>query len=324
MMDLDLNLLRVLVALDRTRHLGRAAESLQMSQSGFSTALARLRRQLDDDLFVRSAGGMRPTPRATALAATARAVLQQLERDVLGTGAFNPARSSVRFRVSMSDVAESVFMPTLLRHLERHAPGTGVQVVSPHVAPLQERLAAGEVDLAIGYFPGLEQDALYRQALYSHTYACLVRRGHPVLREGLTRASYQALGHIVVSTPARSGALLDSALERLRIRRRAVLSTPNHLALPASIASTDLVATVPLGTAIDFARSHALEVLPLPFRPPVFTLHQYWHARTHKDVAGQWLRQQIKALFNADTDPYARERAALYPAGARPRKADTA
>ena len=41
---LDLNLLRVLAALGQWEHVGRAAESLGMSQSGFSSALARLRK----------------------------------------------------------------------------------------------------------------------------------------------------------------------------------------------------------------------------------------------------------------------------------------
>jgi DNA-binding transcriptional LysR family regulator len=62
--DFDLNLLRVLLALDRTRHVTRAAELLGMSQSGFSSALARLRRHSGDVLFLRTSAGMTATPRA--------------------------------------------------------------------------------------------------------------------------------------------------------------------------------------------------------------------------------------------------------------------
>ena len=61
-MDFDLNLLRVLVSLDDTRNVTRAAQQLGMSQSGLSTALNRLRLQFEDTLFVRTAGGMEPTP----------------------------------------------------------------------------------------------------------------------------------------------------------------------------------------------------------------------------------------------------------------------
>ena len=275
MNNLDLNLLRLLVALERTRHLGRAAESLQMSQSGFSTALSRLRKQLGDDLFVRSAGGMRPTPIALMLAETARAVLRQVESDVLGSSVFDPQRSDAGFRLSMSDVAEAGFMPTLISHLGMHAPHVSVHVASPGITRLHERIAGGEVDLAIGYFPDLERDAYFRQPLFTHTYACLVRKGHPVLADGLTRAAYASLGHAVVVSPARSTSLLEHAIERERIKRRVVVSSPNHLSLPPTIARSDLVATVPLGAAIDAARSYEVVVVALPFRPPKFPIHQY-------------------------------------------------
>lgn len=312
MKRLDLNLLRLLVALDQTRHLGKAAESLQMSQSGFSTALARLRKQVGDELFIRSGAGMRPTPRAQALSETARAVIAQVDQDVLGQAAFIPSTSEAQFRLSMSDVAEAMFMPTLIRHLAAHAPSASVHVVSPNAAPLHERLASGEVDLAIGYFPGLEKDSTFRQPLFAHSYACVVRRNHPVIATGLTRASYQSFGHAVLSTSARSSSMLEAAMEKQRIRRKAVLSTPNHLSLPATIAGTDLIATVPLGVAIDFTRSADLVVLPLPFRPPSFTIYQYWHRRTQREPGCQWLRSQMKSLFNAQTDPYAEQCDLLY------------
>jgi len=315
MKPLDLNLLRLLVALEQTRHLGRAAESLRMSQSGFSTALSRLRLQIGDELFVRSGAGMRPTPRAITLAETARAVLQQIERDVLDASSFDPRASEITFRVSMSDVAEVVFMPALIEHLSVHAPHACVEVVSPSATPLRELLAGGAADLAIGYFPGLDRAPYFRQALSTHTYACIVRRGHPVLATGLTRAAYASLGHAVVVSPARSTALLEQAIERERIRRRVVLSSPNHLSLPATIARSDLVATIPLGTAIDFARSAALVVLALPFPPPTFPIHQYWHKRTHKEPSYQWLRGQLKSLLSAESDRYAKQRQVLYGRG---------
>ena len=47
-MDFDLNLLRVLVSLDDTRNVTRAAQQLGMSQSGLSTALNRLRLQFEE------------------------------------------------------------------------------------------------------------------------------------------------------------------------------------------------------------------------------------------------------------------------------------
>lgn len=323
MTQLDLNLLRLLVALEQTRHLGRAAQSLGMSQSGFSTALARLRKQLGDDLFVRSAGGMRPTPRALALAETARSVLQQVQVDVLGSSAFDPRQSDVGFRLCMTDVGEAVFLPVLVGHLSVKAPNCTLQISPPDGTPLHERLAAGALDLAIGYFPDLERDAYFRQPLFSHTYACIVRKGHPVTAEGMTRSGYERWGHAVVVSPSRSTSLLDRAIERERLKRRVVVSTSNHLSLPKTIAGSDLIATVPLRTAVDAAKTEELVVLGVPFRPPTFPIHQYWHRRTHGEPGYQWLRGQVKALFGRDNDPYAEQGRALYGAAVPSKRASS-
>ena len=303
-MDFDLNLLRVLVVLDQTRHVGRAAEHLKMSQSGFSSALARLRRRMGDELFVRTGAGMKPTTQGMELAETARSVLQEVEQKMIGPASFIPREATVAFHVAASDAGEVVFAPPLVRHLAEYAPFASLHIISPTIMPLAETLASGDAEVAIGYFPDLERDRFFRQTLYSHTYACIVRKGHPVLSTGMTRNAYKSLSHAVVSTPARSNSLLEKALVRQRIRRHVAFSSPHHLTLASTVANSDLVATVPLGTASDMARSGAVVMTALPFQPPAFTIYQYWHRRTHKGPAFQWLRLQIKTLFNADTDPY--------------------
>ncbi|MGG5874249.1 LysR family transcriptional regulator, partial [Pseudomonas peli] len=54
-------------ALTQEGNLTRAAERLHLSQSTVSNALARLRQQLGEELFQRTARGMTPTARAQAL-----------------------------------------------------------------------------------------------------------------------------------------------------------------------------------------------------------------------------------------------------------------
>ena len=64
---LDLNLLRVFDAMMEERSVLRASQRVFLSQSAVSHSLARLREVLDDELFVRTAGGMQPTARALAI-----------------------------------------------------------------------------------------------------------------------------------------------------------------------------------------------------------------------------------------------------------------
>jgi DNA-binding transcriptional LysR family regulator len=66
--DIDLNLLRLFDAVHRTRNVSRAAELLDLTQPAASQGLTRLRSLLNDPLFMRSGGGVQPTPRANRLA----------------------------------------------------------------------------------------------------------------------------------------------------------------------------------------------------------------------------------------------------------------
>src|ERR1700753_2280421 len=66
--NIDLNLLLVFDVLYRTQNTTRAAETLHLTQPAVSNALKRLRLQFDDVLFVKTATGMEPTPRADGIA----------------------------------------------------------------------------------------------------------------------------------------------------------------------------------------------------------------------------------------------------------------
>jgi DNA-binding transcriptional LysR family regulator len=305
-------MLRVLVTLERTRSVTRAAEVLDMSQSGFSTALARLRLQFGDALFIRTPAGMEPTPRARRMVATAQEVLHQVDDVILEQPVFDPATARTEFKLAMADVAEIVFMPRLLRHFEKQAPHVRVTCGSWSPEALPAAMEAGTVDLALGYFPDLGAQAFFHQRLYTHTYACMMRRGHPLLGSRLTEKAYSLAGHAVVSSPARTNLLFEQFLQRRGIERRIVMSTPHHLSLPAIVEETDLLATVPLATGARFVKLGTIELVRLPFRPPTFSVQQNWHRLYHHDPRSLWLRGCVAELFNDATDEWVGVEAELY------------
>ncbi|QWE95816.1 LysR family transcriptional regulator [Cupriavidus sp. EM10] len=65
--QIDLNLLFVFDMLMQERNLSRAAERLHKSQPAVSNALSRLREQLGQPLFRRTAKGLEPTAGAMTL-----------------------------------------------------------------------------------------------------------------------------------------------------------------------------------------------------------------------------------------------------------------
>src|SRR5215469_17256117 len=102
--EIDLNLLNVFHAVHATGNITRAAERLGLSQPAVSHSVARLRAALKDPLFVRVAGGVRPTARADHLAGYVESALRSLQAGLLESDRFDPMRSRRRFVAYMSDL----------------------------------------------------------------------------------------------------------------------------------------------------------------------------------------------------------------------------
>jgi DNA-binding transcriptional LysR family regulator len=296
--QLDLNLLYVLVALEKKRSVSAAALMLQKSQPAVSSALAKLRSFFNDPLFVRSGNSMQPTPRATTLIEAAREVLERVGTDIVSSPTFDPQTNHQTINIALSDVGEVVFLPGLLKDLRRAAPNALVRAVSVPAAAVAEGLEAGSIDLAVGYFPDLKQSSFFQQALFTDTFASLVRSDHPLTARKLTLKQYLQLEHAVVHAESRTEEVMERYLARRKIRRRVVLSTPHFASAPIIVAQSDLIVTIPEPLARYFARVSAnVRTIGLPFEPPRIQLRQFWHRKFHHDQRNAWLRSRVCALF---------------------------
>ncbi len=300
--QLDLNLLYVLVALEKKRSVSAAALMLEKSQPAVSSALAKLRGFFNDPLFVRSGNSMQPTPRATTLIEAAREVLERVGTDIVATPTFDPKTSRQTISVALSDVGEVVFLPALLKDLRRAAPNALVRSVSVPAAAVAEGLETGSIDLAIGYFPDLKQSSFFQQALFTDTFASLMRADHPLTARKLTLKQYLQLDHAVVHAESRTEEVMERYLARKKIRRRVVLSTPHFASAPIIVAQSDLIATIPEPLARYFARVSAnVRTVALPFDPPRIQLRQFWHRKFHHDQRNAWIRSRVCELFQKRT-----------------------
>jgi len=94
----DMNLLPVLDALLRERHVGRAAKLVGRSQPAVSHALARLRALFADPLLLQSGRRMVLTARAEALCEPISHLMREAS-DLITNKAFDPALSTRTFRL---------------------------------------------------------------------------------------------------------------------------------------------------------------------------------------------------------------------------------
>ncbi|ANN65343.1 LysR family transcriptional regulator [Bordetella bronchialis] len=289
--SLDLNLLVVFQYLMEDRNLSAVARRMGLSQPAASNALRRLRATLDDELFVRTPQGMLPTPYAQHLAGAVAESLGMLAHALEASPGFDPASSTRRFRVAMTDVGEIHFMPGLMDRLAREAPAVRIESVRLQGAELQRELDAGHVDMALGAFQGLGGGLLQRM-LFRQGYATLFRRGHPTAHEGMGLKAFRAERHLVVSHAAPYGQV-NQALEKAGLMLASHFSVPHFAAVPYIVSTTDLLATVPRKLADSAAERFNLRLLTPPLRVPALQSNLYWHRRFQRDGGNQWLRALI-------------------------------
>lgn len=299
---LDLNLLRVFDQVMAEQNLTRAAERLAMTQPAVSNALKRLREALGDDLLVRTAFGVKPTPRAEALWPDVRAALARL-REAIDPTLFDPETSEASFRLAMADATAATLMPPLVADIEQQR-----ALVNLRVLPLTTRdprmlLEHGEVDFAIGYFPDAvaalsSQGAhatLHHERLWDDEYVCVMRKGHPLAEGELTLDGFCAAHHLLVSFSGRAHGFVDQALAALNRTRRIVLTVNQFFTAGRVVTHSDLLTVLPRQFVPATGMARELAIQPLPLALQGVHVEVLWHQRHDRDPAHRWMREHIFA-----------------------------
>lgn len=305
---LDLNLLRVFDEVMAARNITRAAETLAMTQPAVSNALRRLREALDDELVTRSGYGITPTPRAIALWPAVREALASLQANI-APDAFDPTTSRQNFVLAMADATAALLIPPLVRFVESNATNVTLRVLPLTTRDPRPLLQAGEVDLAVGYFPAVvadinlhtmqsgAPDSFSHTLLYSGEYVCVMRKGHPLAanleRTPLTLDEYCAAHHLLVSFSGRPFGFVDEALAAINRSRRVVLTVNQFFTAGRVVVGSDLLTVLPRHFLPSTGMRDEIAVVDLPFDVPPVRVDMVWHRRMQAQAAQLWLRAAV-------------------------------
>ncbi|MGW2376266.1 LysR family transcriptional regulator [Kitasatospora sp. NPDC001683] len=179
--------LRYFVAVVDEGSFTAAANRLHVSQSGISTQVAKLERELGQQLLERSGRRVRLTPAGEAVLPLAKSALATLEAIQHTAAEFADA---VRGRVRLGMITGCSIPPFLdtVADLGRTHPGIELSLHEGHSDLLQAQVLSGALDLAlIGYAgetdPGLEADVVVDEPI-----AAVIPAGHPLDRDTLQLA----------------------------------------------------------------------------------------------------------------------------------------
>ncbi|MPZ33555.1 MAG: LysR family transcriptional regulator [Rhodospirillales bacterium] len=305
----DLNLLVLFEVVLEERHVGRTADRLALTPSAVSHGLGRLRRLLNDPLFLRTPKGVVPTVRATELAGPVADVLARA-RSVISTSApFDPESSTRRFTIGAPDGASAVLLPPLLAKLRKSAPGIDVstrQLLPTPGETSPERawrlaladLEARAMDIAIIPFDDIPT-RFHRRGLYQEDFVVAMRAGHPFAKAP-TLDRYCEMQHLVVSHAGDAYGFVDEVLARQGRSRRIALTVPNFMFAMAVIAETDLITALPRRFAAMHAPRFGVVTVEAPLPLGRFRLNAIAPKAAMMDAGLAWF---FNVLVGAEPEP---------------------
>ncbi|MFM2282402.1 MAG: hypothetical protein RLZZ444_4633, partial [Pseudomonadota bacterium] len=300
---IDLNLLLVFEAIYKSRNISQAAIQLGMTQPTMSNALARLRAQLGDQLFVRLDRGVAPTTYAENIILPIRNALSMLRNGLHPQSAFDFTHTKRTFRLAMHGFPTATLLPPLLDELDKQAPGIGIEIIKPDWSQPFDVLLRGEADLAIDAFP-VQHPQIHFDPLFNLQIVAIARRGHPVIDGSLSRQQFSEVGQIALDQGARRRVLIESVLMSFGITRRVVCEASSTGEFAPIVARTDLIALVPLRFARAVERGFDLQVLQLPFRFPMSKLMMGWPYQREHDSGLAWLRSRLHQAAIVTETPF--------------------
>src|SRR5688572_2733148 len=173
---LTLTELRYLIALDRERHFGGAADRCFVSQPTLSVAIRKLEDQLGVTLFERNRNEARPTPVGERIIQQARRVLNEAATlEALALQGKDELTDVLRLGVIYT--VGPYLLPRLVPRLREHAPEMPLLIEENFTAVLSRQLRQNELDVIIIALPfGVAGTSSW--ALYDEPFVVVVPREH--------------------------------------------------------------------------------------------------------------------------------------------------
>jgi LysR family hydrogen peroxide-inducible transcriptional activator len=180
---MNLQDLRYIVALAKTRHFGRAAEACYVSQPTLSTQIKNLEDELSVTLFERTNKRVMPTPIGLTLIAQARVILEEVEKlRYMAQQVHDPMTGPLRLGVIPT--LGPYLLPHLVSRLRATYPHLRLYLREEITERLLDHLHTGALDALLLSLPvpdgGLEVEALFHEPF---VFACpagdpLARKAH--------------------------------------------------------------------------------------------------------------------------------------------------
>lgn len=241
----------LIIALDREKHFGRAAESCGVAQPTLSQAIQQLEEHFDVKLVNRSSRFLGFTPEGEKLLTWARRLVgdvEAMEQDIRGL------RSGVGAQVRIAAVPSAIRATTAIANTFRLSnPAIRLSVLMRTSEELLALLRNREIDLGITYIDNEPIEEVETVSLYREQYSLLTTEDGPAGK--MSTITWREVGNLPLCLFTRKfqqRRIMDRIFQSARIDVKPVIETDSVLGLTlnvaegslAGIVATELIATM--------------------------------------------------------------------------------
>lgn len=296
---MDMNLVKVFVAIYEKESVSGAAEILNITQPSVSYALKKMRDELNDELFYRQNTGMKPTRLAIDIYRTFSKALGEIDAVVASRKAFDYRTSGHKFVIAMSDLGEQYYLPQIFRETNRIAPGVEIEILPLEISKLQEWLDKGLVDAAICNRTYAVHDVRC-DILLKDKYVCIKGKSHARIKDSLSMEQFLNEKHIVASSQAGHNFYREWYASTDR-KLTTALTVPDLNIVAPLVESSDCISVVPETYSIQREEHFAITALPLPIDFPRIEVCLYSQKTLRGGKEKTWFLKTLKDIFLHDS-----------------------
>jgi len=229
----------------------------------------------------------KPSPKANE-------ILIKVKATVESRPGFDPATSTRRFSMMMSDFCATALMLDVAQRAEKLAPSVSFEILSNNVEEPLEFLDRADIDLLV--MPGhLLSRGHPQEILFEDQFVCIAWNGNDAVGESLTLEHYLGLGHVICQFNRGRTPIADEwYLQHHGHSRRIEVITTTFNAIPLHVVNTRRIATVHSRLARYYARILPIRLLVPPVQIPPIAEAVQWHSLFDNDPGIVWLRQLLK------------------------------
>lgn len=174
---MTLQQIEYIVAVDKYRHFGKAAESCGITQSTLSTLIQKLEAELDVTIFDRNSHPVKPTELGEEIINRAKHLLFDAAQ-VRELVASRKGQAVGNVSIGITSTVAPYLLPKMLKYLSVNHPDIKLHVEETRVPALISQLERGELDVALLATP-LRNDELLEIPVYSERLMAYVSPEEP-------------------------------------------------------------------------------------------------------------------------------------------------